>query len=131
VIIKDCAKIADNTILHPNAVIPAQTLYAGSPGKFLRLFFSTGVCQLLLQANISKICQSLYRTLWKTTLRTIILNFSLSLANFQINFYMLFLQTRDLTRILMLQPLNPVQGIVIYRFTAPKSSLLYIDFLLR
>jgi dynactin-5 len=31
--IKDCAKIADNTVLMPNAVIPAQTHYAGSPGQ--------------------------------------------------------------------------------------------------
>jgi dynactin-5 len=33
-IIKDCAKMADNTILMPNAGIPAQTLFAGSPGMY-------------------------------------------------------------------------------------------------
>lgn len=31
-IIKDCAKIADNSIIPPNTVIPALTLFAGSPG---------------------------------------------------------------------------------------------------
>jgi dynactin-5 len=31
-IIKDCAKIADNTIVPPNTVIPALSLFAGSPG---------------------------------------------------------------------------------------------------
>lgn len=31
-IIKDCAKIADNTIVPPNTVIPALALFAGSPG---------------------------------------------------------------------------------------------------
>lgn len=34
-IIKDCAKIADNTIIPPNTVIPALALFAGSPGKRL------------------------------------------------------------------------------------------------
>ena len=34
-IIKDCAKIADNTILAANTVVPALALYAGSPGKFV------------------------------------------------------------------------------------------------
>jgi len=32
-IIKDCAKIADNTIIPPNTVIPGLTLFAGSPGS--------------------------------------------------------------------------------------------------
>ena len=32
-IIKDCAKIADNTIVPPNTVIPALALFAGSPGQ--------------------------------------------------------------------------------------------------
>jgi len=31
-IIKDCAKIADNTIVPPNTVIPALALFSGSPG---------------------------------------------------------------------------------------------------
>ena len=31
-IIKDCAKIADNSVIPPNTVIPALTLFAGSPG---------------------------------------------------------------------------------------------------
>jgi len=31
-IIKDCAKIADNTIIPPNTVVPALSLFAGSPG---------------------------------------------------------------------------------------------------
>ena len=31
-IIKDCAKIADNTIVPPNTVIPALSLFGGSPG---------------------------------------------------------------------------------------------------
>jgi dynactin-5 len=31
-IIKDCAKIADNTILPPNTVVPALSLFSGSPG---------------------------------------------------------------------------------------------------
>src|ERR1700761_2925801 len=35
-IIKDCARIADNTVLLPNTVIPAQTLFAGYPGKSSR-----------------------------------------------------------------------------------------------
>ncbi|KAH9174965.1 dynactin subunit p25 [Lactarius sanguifluus] len=34
-IIKDCAKIADNTIIPPNTVIPALTLFSGSPGHFI------------------------------------------------------------------------------------------------
>lgn len=34
-IIKDCAKIADNTIVPPNTVIPALALFAGSPGQYL------------------------------------------------------------------------------------------------
>lgn len=33
-IIKDCAKIADNTFVPPNTVIPALSLFAGSPGRF-------------------------------------------------------------------------------------------------
>jgi dynactin-5 len=37
-IIKDCAKIADNTILPPNTVVPALSLFSGSPGmSFLLL----------------------------------------------------------------------------------------------
>jgi hypothetical protein len=32
-IIKDCAKIADNTIIPPNTVVPALALFAGSPGR--------------------------------------------------------------------------------------------------
>lgn len=32
-IIKDCAKIADNTILPPNTVVPALSLFSGSPGN--------------------------------------------------------------------------------------------------
>lgn len=32
-IIKDCAKIADNTIVPPNTVVPALAYFAGSPGK--------------------------------------------------------------------------------------------------
>ena len=31
-IIKDCAKIADNTVIPPNTVVPALALFAGSPG---------------------------------------------------------------------------------------------------
>ena len=31
-IIKDCAKIADNSILPPNTVVPALSLFSGSPG---------------------------------------------------------------------------------------------------
>ena len=31
-IIKDCAKIADNTIVPPNTVVPALALFSGSPG---------------------------------------------------------------------------------------------------
>jgi dynactin 5 len=31
-IIKDCAKITDNTIVPPNTVIPALALFSGSPG---------------------------------------------------------------------------------------------------
>jgi len=34
-IIKDCAKIADNTVLHPNSVVPALAYFAGSPGQFI------------------------------------------------------------------------------------------------
>lgn len=33
-IIKDCAKIADNTIVPPNTVVPALALFSGSPGLF-------------------------------------------------------------------------------------------------
>jgi dynactin 5 len=33
-IIKDCAKVADNTFVPPNTVIPALSLFAGSPGKY-------------------------------------------------------------------------------------------------
>lgn len=36
-IIKDCAKIADNTFVPPNTVIPALTLFAGSPGEYATL----------------------------------------------------------------------------------------------
>ena len=31
-IIKDCARIADNTVIPPNTVVPALALFAGSPG---------------------------------------------------------------------------------------------------
>ncbi|KAJ3823502.1 dynactin subunit p25 [Lentinula raphanica] len=34
-IIKDCARIADNTVVPPNTVIPALSLFAGSPGRFV------------------------------------------------------------------------------------------------
>ena len=34
--IKDCAKIADNTVIPPNTVIPALSHFAGSPGGWLR-----------------------------------------------------------------------------------------------
>lgn len=30
--IKDCAKIADNTVIPPNTVVPALALFSGSPG---------------------------------------------------------------------------------------------------
>lgn len=33
-IIKDCAKIADNTIIPPNTVVPALSLFSGSPGTW-------------------------------------------------------------------------------------------------
>ena len=33
-IIKDCAKIEDNTILPPNTVVPALAVFCGSPGLF-------------------------------------------------------------------------------------------------
>jgi dynactin-5 len=32
-IIKDCAKISDNTIIPPNTVVPALSLFSGSPGS--------------------------------------------------------------------------------------------------
>lgn len=32
-IIKDCVKIADNTVIPPNTVIPTLALFGGSPGK--------------------------------------------------------------------------------------------------
>ena len=41
-IIKDCAKIADNTIIPPNTVIPALTLFAGSPGARDRAMKNSG-----------------------------------------------------------------------------------------
>lgn len=34
-IIKDCAKIADNTVIPPNTVVPALALFSGSPGALL------------------------------------------------------------------------------------------------
>lgn len=34
-IIKDCAKIADNTVIPPNTVVPALALFAGSPGQYI------------------------------------------------------------------------------------------------
>ncbi|THH05518.1 hypothetical protein EW145_g4736 [Phellinidium pouzarii] len=34
-IIKDCAKIADNTVLMPNSVVPALAYCFGSPGQFV------------------------------------------------------------------------------------------------
>ena len=32
-IIKDCAQVADNTVIPPNTVIPALAMFAGSPGS--------------------------------------------------------------------------------------------------
>ncbi len=32
--IKDCAEIADNTVLPPNTVVPALALFSGSPGPY-------------------------------------------------------------------------------------------------
>lgn len=44
-IIKDCARIADNTIIPPNTVVPALALFSGSPGSahsgFHALLYST------------------------------------------------------------------------------------------
>ncbi|KAF9243238.1 dynactin, subunit p25 [Melanogaster broomeanus] len=34
-IIKDCAQVADNTVIPPNTVIPALALFSGSPGRFV------------------------------------------------------------------------------------------------
>ena len=34
-IIKDCAKIADNTVLMPNSVVPALAYFEGAPGQFV------------------------------------------------------------------------------------------------
>ena len=34
-IIKDCARIADNTVLPANTVVPALALFAGVPGRFV------------------------------------------------------------------------------------------------
>lgn len=31
-IIKDCAQVADNTVIPPNTVVPALALFSGSPG---------------------------------------------------------------------------------------------------
>ncbi len=47
-IIKDCAKIADNSIIPPNIVIPALTLFAGSPGALHRVAKknSSNLCSL-------------------------------------------------------------------------------------
>ena len=33
-IIKDCAKIADNTVLLPNSVVTALAKFSGAPGQF-------------------------------------------------------------------------------------------------
>jgi len=38
-IIKDCAKVADNTVIPPNTVIPALSLFSGSPGLFVFLIY--------------------------------------------------------------------------------------------
>ncbi|EJD07275.1 dynactin, subunit p25 [Fomitiporia mediterranea MF3/22] len=35
VIIKDCAKIADNTVLMPGCVVPALAHFSGAPGQFV------------------------------------------------------------------------------------------------
>ncbi len=32
-LIKDCAQILDGTVLAPNTVVPALTIWAGSPGR--------------------------------------------------------------------------------------------------
>lgn len=45
-IIKDCAKIADNTIIPPNTVIPALTLFAGSPGEQRGITKNSTSCSL-------------------------------------------------------------------------------------
>jgi len=34
-VIKDCARIADNTILPDNTVVPALAHFAGIPGRFV------------------------------------------------------------------------------------------------
>lgn len=39
-IIKDCAKIADNTVIPPNTVIPALSLFSGSPGLLVFLILT-------------------------------------------------------------------------------------------
>lgn len=39
-IIKDCAKISDNTIIPPNTVVPALSLFSGSPGLYLSRLLS-------------------------------------------------------------------------------------------
>lgn len=40
-IIKDCAKISDNTIIPPNTVVPALSLFSGSPGSYLSRLLSS------------------------------------------------------------------------------------------
>jgi dynactin-5 len=42
-IIKDCAKVADGTIVPPNTVIPALSSFAGSPGTLYRSFMRARV----------------------------------------------------------------------------------------
>lgn len=34
-VIKDCARIEDNTVIPPNSVVPSFSVYKGSPGKLV------------------------------------------------------------------------------------------------
>lgn len=68
-IIKDCAKIADNSVLLPNSVVPALAHFAGHPGMGFQIYavLIASHSSTFLQANSSKTSPSQRRKSSKPT----------------------------------------------------------------
>ena len=81
-IIKDCARIADNTVIPPNTVVPALALFAGSPGMLTSSVRATLGCYAHAnQADSSKTSLSPRLKWWKHRQNSTTPAFNLCLQN--------------------------------------------------
>lgn len=58
-IIKDCAQVADNTVIPPNTVIPALSLFSGSPGGYISRLCSPYLINIVIGRFIEDLPESM------------------------------------------------------------------------